>query len=1244
LSNADAVQGTTVVAFHSYSDGVGRSSMVANVALIMASLGYRVLVVDLDLASPSLHRFLQPFLPRGSAAAPVGLNCRFLDQRASVDFLGPVTDAAVDRADYRVGRAGLAGLGYDYVLLDMPASPAAPADTAELADVLVLGYTLNKQVMDRALGYARAIRGTARGEAMRILPVPMSVDRNAAGQTPRMRAEGRRLFAWLLDDMPDQDSREYWNGVEVPYEPDYAVEEGLPFLDDSSDQRDRLVSAYRHLVTSLTHGLVPAERVAITDETRKRYRAARRAAAGGDSPVIVVHAPADRYWAEWLVAELRRLGLTADRRRIDNADPGAIRASSMLFVVSHHLLNHPRTEGFLAAAASVAPAGGQVPLAVSIDHSRLSVRQFPTLGHLDLAGKSAPSAQQELASYYGVSSGPGASAGNQGYYPGRRAPYLPSHLPARARAFRGRDDDIDRMRDHLTSAEGLARFAVTGPAGIGKSQLALEYAHRFAYAYDLVFFIRAENAQAVLAGLAELAAMIKPKSNGGEVCRAALRDLESGPEWQSWLLIYDGADDLDVLDGLTPEGGRGHIVLTSRTGTAEGSAQLAVEPLDATDSDAMLMDLVPGILPGDARAIAAAVHYVPLTLRLAAAWIGAAQKRLLKTGHDPATVTGNAAREFCDQVATAAAGPARLDPLTVSVGLLTRWLEDEELGNAALLLLETCAFLAPIGISRRLLRSPGMLEQLVRVDAGINDPAVLNNVLRLLDTYGFSLPSETSRGPLQIHPLVLEVLRGQLSPQQRARRRSAVTRMLAASVPLDIDDDVVIEYATVYSELLQHLGPSGALGELDFAVRRWLVNQVRYLWQTEMVSAWDTAAEIGEELASHWAAALPAGEDDELLLRLRTQLANVYRSRCEFQRALEMDADVLVRQKRVLGLSHIRTLMTARSYGADLRLRGDFDAAALEDQATRNLFAETLGDGHLMTIVASSNLALSQLLSGEPEQALERQRADLERCRRIVDERPTQEPWILFHIGTLLRELGRYEESRDRLSEAQVAFGDLVGRGVMSRSVWVVLRTDAGLAITERRLGHPNLERTELTLKECENTYGDRYPDVLALQLSKAGDLHALRRHQEAVAQAERTVQGYAAVFGRDHPFTRICQIDLSIYALSAGQPEIADEASRSGLQSLLDALGEQHLWSLAAAVARANVLVAMNQLSEARQLENRTLSGYRRRMGEHHPFTRIAGKNVALTRMLMNESDAIPGVEVDTGRRQAIELDAPPY
>ncbi|MBC6417352.1 MAG: AAA family ATPase [Prochloron sp. SP5CPC1] len=50
---------SSIVTFYSYKGGVGRTMAVANIAILLAQLGLRTLVVDWDLEAPGIERYFR---------------------------------------------------------------------------------------------------------------------------------------------------------------------------------------------------------------------------------------------------------------------------------------------------------------------------------------------------------------------------------------------------------------------------------------------------------------------------------------------------------------------------------------------------------------------------------------------------------------------------------------------------------------------------------------------------------------------------------------------------------------------------------------------------------------------------------------------------------------------------------------------------------------------------------------------------------------------------------------------------------------------------------------------------------------------------------------------------------------------------------------------------------------------------------------------------------------------------------
>ncbi len=143
------------------------------------------------------------------------------------------------------------------------------------------------------------------------------------------------------------------------------------------------------------------------------------------------------------------------------------------------------------------------------------------------------------------------------------------NVPPRNPGFTGRSLVLERMRDQLGGGMAVVLpqpQTLYGLGGVGKTQVALEYVHRFMADYDLVWWISSEQADDVIASLAELA--VRLGAQGGEDMAAASQEavdlLRRGVPSDRWLLVFDNADDPETLRRHFPQGGSGHILVTSR--------------------------------------------------------------------------------------------------------------------------------------------------------------------------------------------------------------------------------------------------------------------------------------------------------------------------------------------------------------------------------------------------------------------------------------------------------------------------------------------------------------------------------------------------------------------------------------------------------------------------------------------------------------------------------------------------------
>jgi NB-ARC domain len=195
------------------------------------------------------------------------------------------------------------------------------------------------------------------------------------------------------------------------------------------------------------------------------------------------------------------------------------------------------------------------------------------------------------------------------------------NVPARNPGFTGRDNLLAEVREQLLAGDRAVVQALHGMGGVGKTQLAAEYAHRFAGTYGLAWWINAEQGGLIGDQVAALGLALGcvQAGAGTEAVRAAV--LAELRHRGRWLLVFDNAEDpTDVAPWLP--GGGGHVLITSRQrGWDEVAAPVEVDVLTRAESVAILQARVTELSGADADKLAAELGDLPLAIAQAAGFM-----------------------------------------------------------------------------------------------------------------------------------------------------------------------------------------------------------------------------------------------------------------------------------------------------------------------------------------------------------------------------------------------------------------------------------------------------------------------------------------------------------------------------------------------------------------------------------------------------------------------------------------------
>ncbi|WP_405536622.1 FxSxx-COOH system tetratricopeptide repeat protein [Streptomyces sp. NBC_00075] len=1188
--------------------------------------------IGLLLELPSGGRL--DFVPAGRqsaaySAAVTSFNWHtFYDQRGGGHFLQALREEMISK--------------YDYVLIDSRTgvSDTSGICTILLPDILVDCFTMSVQSIRGGVDAAAAVQRTA-PRPIRVLPVPMRVEEAETERLEAGRDFCRTEFGPFLSWLGEEEHARYWGEIEIPYKAFYAYEEIPATVADRPRQERSLLTAFERLTEWISEGQVrrlaplPPERRA---ELRSAYLRVPRAL---PTQIYVSYAPLGRMWAEWAAEALESVGYQVSLHSTVGPVGGVLPEVAgtlngqgrLLALLSPEYAAQPRAAAIRFQLAGHETVDGPGMLAVRIqDLEPAAAEAYLDTTAADL-GRSGPAeAFDQLVAVLGVPPGRRLPDGSTPAV-GTTLPSFPGsipgaqRLPSRNLTFTGRGPLLERLRDHFTAgpAAAVPSQVLYGLGGMGKTQTALEYAHRYKSAYDVVWWIDAAQPGYIRSALADLAPYLDLEE--GEDVRgtaeAVLRALGQGRPYKRWLLVYDNAGSPTELEGLLPEGPPGgHVLVTSRDRAWVNSVGRAeVEVFTRAESVELLNRFSPLLAVEDAEQVAHELGDLPLAVGQAAVWLSQSSM--------PVEMYLARLRDRPTDILDDTSLPPREYPTSAAMTWKLAVDELRERNQAAVEMLEICSFFGPDPIPMRLLYSRAVTSALTMDADDPRDEMVVAKLLRALSRFGLARSDQGSE-TLTVHRLVQAVIRDGVGAQRWKELRGVVHTALADANPgkpeatSDWDE---------YDELLPHLEPSRASADPNPEVRRLIIDSVRYLWKR---SLYPTAHDLAVRTLERWGRpGFPgSGSDDVLTLQLRTQLGNVLRSQGRLAEAYELDSDVLRRFTATKGAEFPATLAAAGNVGADLRALGRYQEARELDRNTCEVALRELGEDHQRTLMYINNLGMSEYLAGDRRAALELHRSAYERQRQNQGSMKPLTLSMANNYARDLREAGELAEALRLLETTTRLYQQILGDGHSD-----TLRARKNLAVALRRDGRYG-EAHDID-QDIYNrlllAHGADHYDTLAAACNLASDFAALGEIGQALELAERALGRYKDYLGEEHPVTLVCASNMAVYLRLLGRVEEALAFSGRTTEQLRAVLGESHLYTYSCMLNHANDLVTAGRTEEAVALETAVRDGLLPVLGPDHYDVIGCTSNLSLSLRALNrttEADDLHNDALERARR----------
>ena len=680
--------------------------------------------------------------------------------------------------------------------------------------------------------------------------------------------------------------------------------------------------------------------------------------------------------------------------------------------------------------------------------------------------------------------------------------------------FIGREALLASLRERLCEdrfKQYNHRVALFGIGGVGKTQVAVEYVHRYQSNYDCVFWIQATDRAAILSGFQTIAKTTGCVNSSTSLSTTEITSLVLS--WlrihERWILLFDNLDDLGIVDGFLPETTwNGHTLITTRNPNVAGIPAIGLEVPVFPESEAIELLLTrAGLSEEDPKArmeaslIVQELGYLALGIEQAAGYIREETKDLHKF----------LPRYRSNRKRLLARVP--IGNWNYKSSVATTWslsfqsIQAKDASTAALL--QIFAFLNPDGISVDfLLAGKDGANPVIR--ALLEDIAEIERAVFSLEQ--FSLVGRLLNGRITIHRLIQTVVRDDMTQEVFDEHMQICLNMANLAFP--------------------RAGTWTSNPQILSVCRRFQEQIIPVL----LLDGWTKNETWGE---------------------IATKLGTFLLDDGKYSMAVELYSKALEVKTRLLGTDHLETVSTmnqlAQSY---LRMGRLNEACELQEKALETL-KDTVGERHEDALETAAELGYTYWKLGRLRDSAALCEVAVETSVNVFGKRNLTTLKIFTRLATLYWGQSRLMDAR-RLDEDVLTFR----KAILGDHHPDTLLAMHNLALTFRmqRQFEASAKLDETALEGRRQLLGDEHPDTIHSMANLSKTYWYQGRTDEAADLQRVALDLSIRVLGEQHPETLITMCDYAESLKRQQQLEKVAPLLKAVMECRMNILGETHI------------------------------------------------------------------------------------
>ncbi|MCA2938111.1 MAG: tetratricopeptide repeat protein [Microcystis sp. M113S1] len=755
----------------------------------------------------------------------------------------------------------------------------------------------------------------------------------------------------------------------------------------------------------------------------------------------------------------------------------------------------------------------------------------------------------------------------------------------------GREKELTQLKAMLDSGENVAISAIAGIGGVGKTELATQYARRNWEEYKAIPWI-VETIGDIRPNLFSYFLKLgisvpeplvgRPVGEQIQACwRQYLADVAVKDD-EKILVVFDDISNLEAVKDAIPPFYPFRVLITTRMRNLDPNL-VATLPLDVLEPAAALA-LLKSLLGENDRRIANQtkiaeelckwLEYLPLALELVGAYLANDPDLSLADCFEQLQRLGlddDALQRSQITLNSAERG--------VKAAFALTWQKLAANSRETALLL---SLFASWGIVWEVVEVTAIAEELNEIRTPLaKTKKELNEGKKELYRYHL-LGFWQEKGVYNIHSLIHLFFKEQLAEQERFDLLPVVSNTLLA-IAQTIPQTPTLEQITAISPFIPHLE---ALAE-DLA-----------------------ESPAGESPRQTYLRQRQKSIQDEDIGWIFTSLGRFYQGQGDYTSAEPWFEQCVEVVKSRLGDRHPDVASSLNNLAILYYSQGRYELAEPLYEETLTLYKELLGERHPLVAQSLNNLAYLYQSQGRYELAEPLLVEALALFKELLGERHPSVAVSLNALAELYRLQGRYELAEPLHEESLALRKELLGD--RHPSVAVSLNNLAALYNSQGRykLAEPLHEEALALFKEL---LGERHPDVASSLNNLAGLYNSQGRYKLAEPLLVEALALNKELVGERHPHVAVSLNNLAALYQSQGKFQLAEPLLVEALALNKESLGDRHPHVAKTLENLALLYIGQGKLKLAEPLYKEILSIREERLGTDHPETISIRRSLAI-------------------------------